>query len=387
MQVEVHLAHAGPRRADSRSRWLESSLRLPDSSEWLAALMSVGKSLRARSDEHPILMTVDDPGAFFVDEHDEALATVFTFPRQPAGLVERLSNKAMLNALCARMGIPTPAIVVPESQQRLREMAASVAYPVAIKVADGRLRREASVSIVEGPSELVARASEMLASADAPNLILQEFVPGGASDVWMFNGYFDAESRMRFAVTGRKLRQYPPGGGVTAFGVTAPNARVQQIMSGLASECGYRGPIDVGFRYDHRDDEYKLLDVNPRLGATFRLFVDSRGLDVARATYLDLAGAPLPAASPAYGRTWMVENYDLRALLGSPHGRLHGLRRFLRAVLRADEAAWFATDDLAPFLGMIGQSVGDLIALIGKRVGAGRASGGGPVPAEPSFEA
>jgi D-aspartate ligase len=45
-------------------------------------------------------------------------------------------------------------------------------------------------------------------------------------------------------------------------------------------EIGYSGIVDIGYRYDRRDGEYKLLDVNPRVGATFRLFVDSNGMDV-----------------------------------------------------------------------------------------------------------
>jgi predicted ATP-grasp superfamily ATP-dependent carboligase len=35
--------------------------------------------------------------------------------------------------------------------------------------------------------------------------------------------------------------------------------------------------VDLGFRYDARDSRYKPLDVNPRIGATFRLFVDAEG--------------------------------------------------------------------------------------------------------------
>jgi predicted ATP-grasp superfamily ATP-dependent carboligase len=381
--IDVHLVHVGPPRADSRSRWLRSSHRLSALAGRLEELLSVATSLdpdRAR----PILMSVDDPAAFFVQEHGDVLATAYRFPRQPPGVVERLSNKAKLHGLCVDLGIPTPSVVIPGSAREIREMAGSLSYPQAIKIADGRLRRTASVGIVAGPEELVARTAEMQADPAAPNLILQEYVPGGARDVWMFNGYFDDRSRMRFGITGRKLRQYPPDGGVTAFGVTAPNARVQELIGRLAGECGYRGPIDVGFRYDRRDDQYKLLDVNPRIGATFRLFVDSHGTDVARMTYLDLAGAPHRRGSPLYGRTWMVENYDLRTSL-RVNDRLRGLRGWLRAVGSVDEAAWFATDDLRPFAAMVGQSCQDLAAMTGLGRDGWRGSGG-PEPPKPRLE-
>jgi len=42
-------------------------------------------------------------------------------------------------------------------------------------------------------------------------------------------------------------------------------AQTKQLMQAVA----YRGPLDVGYRFDARDGKYKLLDVNPRIGSTF----------------------------------------------------------------------------------------------------------------------
>ena len=53
---------------------------------------------------------------------------------------------------------------------------------------------------------------------------------------------------------------------------------------------GYQGILDIGYRYDRRDGQYKVLDVNPRIGCTFRLFAATNGMDVARALYLDMTG-------------------------------------------------------------------------------------------------
>ena len=38
---------------------------------------------------------------------------------------------------------------------------------------------------------------------------------------------------------------------------------------------GYHGILDIGYRRDQRDGSYKVLDVNPRIGCTFRLFAAS----------------------------------------------------------------------------------------------------------------
>ena len=70
-------------------------------------------------------------------------------------------------------------------------------------------------------------------------------------------------------------------------------------------EVGYRGILDIGWRYDARDDRYKLLDVNPRLGASFRLFVGKGGMDVldgSRPVRAEATGARLgQVPSPVIG--------------------------------------------------------------------------------------
>jgi hypothetical protein len=63
-------------------------------------------------------------------------------------------------------------------------------------------------------------------------------------------------------------------------------------------------------------NEYKLVDLNPRVGAQFRLFEDGAGVDVARALYLDLTGRCVRASRPIEGRTFVVDFHDLAASLG-----------------------------------------------------------------------
>ncbi|MDP2736014.1 MAG: hypothetical protein Q8P12_07465 [bacterium] len=71
---------------------------------------------------------------------------------------------------------------------------------------------------------------------------------------------------------------------------------------GFAKAIGYRGVLDIGFRFDHRDGLHKLLDVNPRIGSLFRLFTSDNGMDVVRALYLDLTVQPVIAGQALGGR-------------------------------------------------------------------------------------
>src|SRR5256886_7733550 len=172
--------------------------------------------------------------------------------------------------------------------------------------------------------------------------------------------------------TGRKLRQHPAQGGATSLGVCADNAEVARFTIAFMWALRYQGVLDIGFRYDARDGLYKLLDPNPRIGATFRLFVDEQGMDVARFLYVDLTGQPGWLAPMRAGRKWIVEDADLdSSLVRARDGRLT-LRGWIGSLRGVEEGAWFARDDLRPLWRMARRFVGHGLQGVGRRLGAPR---------------
>jgi predicted ATP-grasp superfamily ATP-dependent carboligase len=165
----------------------------------------------------------------------------------------------------------------------------------------------------------------------------------------MFDGYFDRSSDCLFGVTGRKLRQYPVHTGATSLGLCEENAPTRELTCRFMKAIGYRGILDIGFRFDARDGSYRLLDPNPRIGQTFRLFVSREGWDVARLLYLDLTGQTLPAATPVDGRKWIVEDWDLESSLDYRREGILTLAEWIRSLRGIEEGAWWAADDQAPF--------------------------------------
>jgi D-aspartate ligase len=113
---------------------------------------------------------------------------------------------------------------------------------------------------------------------------------------------------------------------------------------------GYQGILDIGYRYDRRDGRYKVLDVNPRIGCTFRLFTSIDGIDVARTLYRDMAGEPITSGGFPEGRKWIVEDFDLFSALSSWHEGTITFKDWMNSMRGVQEAACFALDDPLPFL-------------------------------------
>jgi predicted ATP-grasp superfamily ATP-dependent carboligase len=315
----------------------------------LEALLDAGRRLGKGT----VLIVGSDEWAFFVADHAYELAEWFQFPRVSPSLVRELATKDGLYRLALEHGVPTPRIAFPRSTEEAAAIARELQYPVFMKPVVSRPRGQWK-DVAENAESLLANYALMAEPGEDPNVMFQEYIPGRDEDVWMFNGYFDRAGRCLVAFTGQKLRQHPARMGIATFGISRHNDRVVETTVRLLSKLGYWGLVDIGYRFDKRDGQYKVLDINPRLGGAFRLFVDRNGLDVARAMYLDLTGMPVPATRPWEGRLWIKEDADLIAL--KYYRKLDGLkiRTWLRSVWQADEGATFSIRDPLPFLLSIG---------------------------------
>ena len=330
----------------------------PDQS--IEFLLRIGREIGVPS----VLIPTSDDTALLVAEHADELAAWYRFPRQCPNTIRTMINKKELYYLALKLGIPTPETVFPTSLEQVRDFAESALFPVMLKGIDGtRLQARTGKKMV-----IAATAEELLAEYPrledpaSPNLMLQEYIPGGDDSIWMMDGYFDQRSECRMAITGKKLHQYPTGRGATSLGVCLTNDPVRELTVEFARAIDYRGILDIGFRYDERDGLYKLLDPNPRIGCTFRLFVDQSGFDVARALYLDMTGQPLPQVRPLEGRKFVVEDWEVESCLDYVRDEQMTALQCMRDIRGVDEYAWFALDDPLPFchmsVGMVGRAFG-----------------------------
>ena len=350
MGVPVYGVHEGPWAPAANSRYLHGRCFWQPNAEDVDRVVAGLRLLADRIGQPAVLIPTDDAGAIFLAEHGEDLRPFFLFPRPPGDLPRQLAGKYSLYQLCRELGVPGPRAIVPESLDEARTFAADAGLPLVAKLTtpwkqDGRKLHSTSIVADIAELEAVYRACE----AGGAGVMLQEFIPGGAGHDWFFHGYCDASARCRPAFTGVKERSYPAHAGLTSLGRSTPNPRLRDEVTRLLTRLSYSGILDLDLRWDGRDGQYKLLDFNPRLGAQFRLFHDTAGVDVVLAQYLDLTGQAIPEGEQVSGRGFLVENYDpLGALSYWRRGEL-GWGSWLTSLRTVHETAWFARDDLRPF--------------------------------------
>jgi predicted ATP-grasp superfamily ATP-dependent carboligase len=262
--------------------------------------------------------------------------------------VGALLNKAEMTAMAAAHGVPVPRICVPSTANDVAVFLTTARPPVMMKAVDPTGPHSRTKIIAASSADAQAHY-DRLAAGGPPNLLLQEYIPGADTTGWTFYGCFGGASECLAGFTARKMRLSPATTGVIALGITAEIEAAQQQCRRFMTAIGYRGLVNIGGKFDHRDGRYKVLDVNPRLGGSFRMCIDAHGLDVVRALYLHLTGQPVPDVHPVLGRKWLMEEdlFTFRAY--RRHGELT-LGAWLRSLAGVRELAWWARDDPAPGL-------------------------------------
>jgi len=321
--------------------------------EFLDRLLEVG----GRLGRPAILIPTSDETAQFVVDQAEPLSRQFIFPRNSPKMIARLVSKKGMYEMALELGVPTPVTLFPESLEDVKGFLSRITFPVMLKgIYGNRLesRTQKKMVIVHTSEELLENYSAM-EDPEMPNLMLQEYIPGDDDQIYIFNGYFDRRSRCLASFTGHKIRQFPVHVGCASLGVCRWNEDVAQTTIRFMQAIGYQGILDIGYRYDPRDGQYKVLDANPRVGQAFRLFVAENDMDVVKSLYLDLTGQEQFAIVPREGRRWLIEDFDvISSLHYYQEGTLRPLQ-WLRSFKRVEEAAWFSWRDPLPFLVMLGQ--------------------------------
>lgn len=298
-----------------------------------------------------VLVPTDDEAAVLIAEHAATLADVFLVPDVEPSLPRRLANKGQLYDMCLEHGVPSPLSALAHNVGEVESFVSRAHFPIVVKNAEPFERLRAPIV---GGTTVIEDAATLRTSVATWgrqfSVLLQEYLPLEDAEDWIFHAYCDQSSDCLVQFTGVKVRSYPPHTGVTTCAYSVHNPILKDLAARFVKQIGFRGVLDLDWRYDRRTGSYNLLDFNPRVGAQFRMFENEAGIDVVRALHLDMTGREVMPAMQIERRRYLVESFDPVSLLA--HRRGYSTPS---APVRADttELAWFAVDDVAPVLVML----------------------------------
>lgn len=202
-------------------------------------------------------------------------------------LMDRLTHKEQFYKLCDDFHIPHPATVVyrqdmgdhfelPFDGPYICKPADSVAYwehPF-----DGNEK----VFCLDSREELVAILNKVYAAGYPDAMIIQEFIPGGDSNMGVLTCYSDRHGKVKMMCLGHVLLEEhsPHGIGNHAVIMTEDNRTLCLKFKDFLEEIQFTGFSNFDLKIDPRDGTYKVFEINTRQGRS-NYYVTHAGCNLA----------------------------------------------------------------------------------------------------------
>lgn len=262
----------------------------------------------------PVLFISADEYIGVVAAHRDEIAKYCHFNISPTDLLTRISDKFAQVQLAIEHGIPVPETRVVMNADESRAVAETMPLPAFIKGRDVVRWRRAFGGTVKG---ILAETREHLVSALAQALerdvpvIVQEVIPGDATQHMKVSGYTSKSGTLLAAFTLRKIRQHPHRFGFGTTVETIENPELLALGKSFFARIGYRGTGSIEFKFDARDGLYKLIELNPRYWQQNAL-AERAGMNLPVLKYRDLLDLPLtPLTEFKKGVRWVNLGRDL----------------------------------------------------------------------------
>lgn len=349
--VEVTVASRSRSGYAMRSKWghpllLPDPLRHPE--ECYQAIVKWGRIRTAK----PVLIPTLEEYLPLMAEHRQALGDLFQFTIPSDDLIYRIVDKETQYPLFRELGLSVPRTVCSSDPGFPASATEMIGFPSLLKPSQSHIWRQVrgrfKARMVTTREEL-----EQLWEQIHPlgiRFLLQEIIPGGDDQLHSYLACYSAEGVPVAEITTQKLRQKPEAFGIGCRVKSTPNHHLVELSRKVLEKIKYSGQIDMEFKWDGRDNSWKLIEANPRATSFSQLAV-AAGVDLPWIGYLEATGGEQINCLPAEKDVlFMHISWDLQTALTTKGSRLKALRSWFRNLLQTEAFAVFDFFDPKPII-------------------------------------
>jgi D-aspartate ligase len=296
--------------------------------------------------------TRDETVAAF-SRHRARLAEFFRVTTPDWNTVQWAWDKKNTYILAERLGIPVPRTWNLGSVDELSSLYPHL--PLAIKPAVKEnffYATGAKAWRANTQDELRALFDKASQQIKQTEIMVQEIIPGDGQRQFSYCAFF-RDGRAHSSLVAKRGRQHPREFGRAATYVeTVEQAEVEELSERFLRAINYYGLVEVEFKQDPRDGQYKLLDVNARTWG-FHSIGLAAGVDFPYLLFADQMGVSSEPSRGQAGVGWLRLITDIPTALSEiAHGHL-GLGSYFRSLRSTRAESVFCREDPLPSLAEI----------------------------------
>ncbi|MGB6691527.1 MAG: hypothetical protein WBE76_27130 [Terracidiphilus sp.] len=318
---------------------------LRDERRTVEALLETGRRLKL---DGWVLFPTRDETVAALSRYRSELEEIFRVPTPGWSTIEQAWDKRQTYRLASELGIPTPRTWHAESVAELSNL--DVSFPIAIKPAIKEhffYATKAKAWRANNQEELESLFSRAARQVGAGEVILQDLIPGNGQQQFAYCAFFKAGRSVGSMVV-RRTRQHPPEFGRASTFVETTDLRLLETMSeSFLKAIDYYGLVEMEYKLDPRDGQYKLLDVNARTWGYHSLGYRA-GVDFPYLLFADQVERKTEQQRGQPGISWIRHVTDFPTALSQLLSGHLGWREYLRSIRSAGVEAVFSLEDPLP---------------------------------------
>jgi D-aspartate ligase len=330
------------------SRYATHSVRtasLRDERQTVDIVRDIGRRLGL--DGWVLYPTRDETVAAF-SRYKASLSEQFRVPTPDWSTMQWVWDKRNTYRLAGELGIATPRTWYASSFEEVE--AIQVDGPLAIKPAIKEhfvYATKAKAWRVNTKAELRQLFERAAGHVGAGEVMIQDLIPGGGEQQFAYCAFFK-DGRAMASMVVRRRRQHPPEFGRASTFVEAIELPVLETLSErFLRAINYYGLVELEYKLDPRDGQYRLLDVNGRTWGYHTLGTGA-GVDFPHLLYSDQMGEAIEPRRGRAGVSWIRLVTDLPTGLVEVLGRRLDWRQYLRSLRDFQVEAVFNREDPLP---------------------------------------
>lgn len=242
-----------------------------------------------------VLFPSDDLQIEFMKELEEDIKSFCYLPFNSSN-VRDCSDKYYQYEFCEKLGVPYPKTFQMSDISDLSKVK-DLMFPLLIKP---NTRKDITIKVFRSlriENELVLSENKDYLEAflqQGLTFLVSEIIPGDTNGkIFAYTAFRNKSGKILNSWIGKKLTQYPDDYGVFSSASNGSPEIIKSQGETLINGLNLFGIVEPEFKYDHRDDKYKLTEINLRSMMWHRVGNRS-GVKLQYSQWLDAIGKETP---------------------------------------------------------------------------------------------